>query len=135
MQETQIQSLCQEDSPGEGNGNPRQYSRLGNPMDRGAWRATVLEAAKSQRRPERQQCSRDLCRERRALCLDRDAEGRGDLPCGKLLGNDGRGQGNLWGRRPNGSSVSKMMVRLRAARFSRRSHDFEDILGRELAHW
>ena len=28
-------------SPGEGNGNPRQYSFLGNPMDRGAWRATV----------------------------------------------------------------------------------------------
>ena len=27
-------------SPGEGNGNP-QYSCPGNPMDRGAWRATV----------------------------------------------------------------------------------------------
>ena len=27
--------------PGEGNGNPLQYSCLGNPMDRGAWRATV----------------------------------------------------------------------------------------------
>ena len=26
---------------GEGNGNPLQYSWLGNPMDRGAWRATV----------------------------------------------------------------------------------------------
>ena len=26
--------------PGEGNGNPLQYSRLGNPMDRRAWRAT-----------------------------------------------------------------------------------------------
>ena len=24
-------------SPGEGNGNPLQYSCLGNPMDRGAW--------------------------------------------------------------------------------------------------
>ena len=30
-----------ERSPGEGNGNPFQYSCLGNPMDRGAWRATV----------------------------------------------------------------------------------------------
>ena len=29
-------------SPGEGNGNPLQYSCLENPMDRGAWRATVL---------------------------------------------------------------------------------------------
>ena len=28
-------------SPGEGNGNPLQYSCLGNLMDRGAWRATV----------------------------------------------------------------------------------------------
>ena len=28
-------------SPGVGNGNPLQYSCLGNPMDRGAWRATV----------------------------------------------------------------------------------------------
>ena len=75
MQETQIQSLGQEDplekilykkhaggsdgkesacnagdsglvpglgrSPGEGNGNLLQYSCLGNPMDREAWRATV----------------------------------------------------------------------------------------------
>jgi len=28
-------------SPGEGNGNPIHYSCLGNPTDRGAWRATV----------------------------------------------------------------------------------------------
>ena len=28
-----------ERSPGEGNGYPRQYSGLENPMDRGAWRA------------------------------------------------------------------------------------------------
>ena len=28
-------------SPGEGNGNPLQYSCLGNPMDGGAWQATV----------------------------------------------------------------------------------------------
>ena len=30
-----------ERSPGEGNGNPFQYSCLGNPVDRGAWQATV----------------------------------------------------------------------------------------------
>ena len=35
-------------SPGEGNGNPLQYPCLGNPMDRGAWGATVCGAAKSQ---------------------------------------------------------------------------------------
>ena len=34
-------------SPGEGNGNPLQYSCLGNPMDRGAWRATVRGFSKN----------------------------------------------------------------------------------------
>ena len=33
-------------SPGEGNGNPLQYSCLGNPMERGGWQATVCGAAK-----------------------------------------------------------------------------------------
>ena len=32
--------------PGEGNGNPLQYACLGNPMDRGAWQATVHGEAK-----------------------------------------------------------------------------------------
>ena len=32
-----------ETSPGGGNGNPLQYSRLGNPMNRGVWWATVRE--------------------------------------------------------------------------------------------
>ena len=31
----------------EGNGNPLQYSCLENPMDRGAWRATVHRVAES----------------------------------------------------------------------------------------
>ena len=35
-------------SPGEGKGNPLQYSCLENPMDRGAWWATVHGVAKSQ---------------------------------------------------------------------------------------
>ena len=34
--------------PGEGNGNPLQYSCLENPMDRGAWWATVHGVSKSQ---------------------------------------------------------------------------------------
>ena len=37
-------------SSGEGNGNPLQYSCLENPMDRGAWRATVHGVAKSRTR-------------------------------------------------------------------------------------
>ena len=34
-------------APGEGNGNPLQYSCLENPMDRGAWRATVHRVTES----------------------------------------------------------------------------------------
>ena len=34
-------------SPGEGNGNPLQFSFLGNSMDRGAWWATVCGIPKS----------------------------------------------------------------------------------------
>ena len=34
-------------SPEEGHDNPRQYSCLENPMDRGAWRATVHGVAQS----------------------------------------------------------------------------------------
>ena len=33
-------------SPGEGNGNPLQYSCLENPMDRGAWQTTVNGVAR-----------------------------------------------------------------------------------------
>ena len=37
-------------SPGEGNGNPLQYSCLENPMDGEAWEATVHGVAKSWKR-------------------------------------------------------------------------------------
>ena len=47
MQETWVPSLGQEDSGG-GHGNPLQYSSLENPIERGAWRATVYGATKSQ---------------------------------------------------------------------------------------
>ena len=35
-------------SPGEGNGNPLQYSWLENPTDREGWKATVYGVTKSQ---------------------------------------------------------------------------------------
>ena len=37
-------------SPGEGNGNPLQYSCLESPMDGGTWQATVHRVTKSQTR-------------------------------------------------------------------------------------
>ena len=43
--ETQVQYLIQE-APREGNGNPLQYSYLGNPMDREDWQATVHRVAR-----------------------------------------------------------------------------------------
>ena len=42
-----------EDSPGERNGYPLQYSCLGNPMDRGAWRGTVHGVTKKSDTTER----------------------------------------------------------------------------------
>ena len=42
MQETWVRKI-----PGEANGNPLQYSCLGNSTDREAWRATVHGVAKS----------------------------------------------------------------------------------------
>ena len=47
MQETHVRSLGKEDFPGGGHGHPLQYSCLENPMDRGAWQATVHGVAKS----------------------------------------------------------------------------------------
>ena len=50
MQETQVRSLGLENPPGEGKGNPLQYSCLVNPMVRGAGCATVYGVAKGQTR-------------------------------------------------------------------------------------
>ena len=50
MRETWVRSLGWKDSPGEGNGNPLQYSCLENPMDGGAWWAIVHWVAKSRTR-------------------------------------------------------------------------------------
>ena len=45
-QEMRVQSLAWKDSPGEGSGNPPQYSCLGNPMDGAAWWSPVHGVAK-----------------------------------------------------------------------------------------
>ena len=56
--------------PGEGNGNPFQYSFLGNPMDRGAWWATVNRIKRVRDFPRGQWLS---------LCVS-TAEGPGSIP-------------------------------------------------------
>ena len=63
-------------SPGEGNGNPLQYSCLRNPMDRGSWRATVLEDAR---------VGRDLVTKTPAPGLSSDLSGE----CGSRRGGAG----------------------------------------------
>ena len=50
MQETQVRVSGSGRSPGEGNSYPLQYSCLENPMDRGAWWATVHGVAESRTR-------------------------------------------------------------------------------------
>ena len=46
-------------SLGEGNGSPFQYSCLGNPMDRGAWQATVHGVVKESDLTKQQQARTD----------------------------------------------------------------------------
>ena len=48
-------------TPGEKNGNPLQYSCLGNLMDRGACQATVHGVAKSQTQPSKQTTTTTIC--------------------------------------------------------------------------
>ena len=60
-------------SPGEGNGNPLQYSFLGNAMDRGAWLATVHKVTESWTRLERLSRKHIFCQLRLTtlyLCRD-----------------------------------------------------------------
>ena len=70
-----------ERSPGVGNGNPLQSSCLENPMDRGAWGATVHGVTKSQTRLSAHKHATLMLRERIHLCLHLQREKRtgGDL--------------------------------------------------------
>ena len=56
-------------SPGGGNGNPVQYSWLGNPMDRGAWWATVYGVAKSWPRPSPCVCAHVRMHTHTSICV------------------------------------------------------------------
>ena len=57
-------------SPGEGHGNPLQYSCLENPMDRGAWGTTVHGVTKSQTRLK--QLSMHTCDQHRYQSIFRE---------------------------------------------------------------
>ena len=48
-------------SPGGGNGNPLQYSFLGNPMDRGAWQGTVHGVTQESDRTEQLSTHASVC--------------------------------------------------------------------------
>ena len=71
------ESLCQaEDAnsiprlgrfPGEGNGSPLQYFCLGNPIDRGAWQATVHGVTKESDTVATKQCTTRRTHQHRSL--------------------------------------------------------------------
>ena len=86
-------------APGERNGNPLQYSCLGNPMDRGAWWATVCVATKENmteqlttRFPHRG------CEYLPALCQLHDGRGRIQTPPGCVHKESGDWCFNLVGK-------------------------------------
>ena len=80
-------------SPGEGNGNPLQCSCLGNPMDRGAWWATVNGVAKESESDLVTKCTRSkilqtLCSYVTRCRVDRLSEDvTGDSPGGPVVEN------------------------------------------------
>ena len=43
-----VGKILEKEFPGKGNGTPLQYSCLENPMERGAWQATIHEVTKNQ---------------------------------------------------------------------------------------
>ena len=61
MQETRVQSLGQEDPLEKGMATPLQHSCLENPMDRGAWWATVNGVAKSRTRLSNKDFHTSVC--------------------------------------------------------------------------
>ena len=60
MQEMWVPISGSGSSPRKENGNPLQYSYLGNPTDRGAWRATVRWVAKNRIRLSNRTCTQHL---------------------------------------------------------------------------
>ena len=73
-------------SPGEGNGNPIQYSCLENPMDSGAWWATVHGVEKSQTRlSDKKKKEKGKSGRVYTPRLDRGVQERKTTRCGGLM--------------------------------------------------
>ena len=83
-------------SPGEGNGNPLQYSCLGNPMDRGFWWATVHGVTKSQARLSNGTTTDPLANRAISLTFQRNRKKKGQslsVPFPAELQKDSPGNG------------------------------------------
>ena len=81
-------------APGEGNGYPLQYSWLENPMDRGAWKATVHRVIKSQTWLERLAATMKVSQSCLTLCSPMDYTVHGILQ-NTRVGSLSLLQGNL----------------------------------------
>ena len=87
-------SLGGEDSPGGGNGHPLQYSCLENPMDRGAWWATVHRVRKESGTTEYVIL---YCSSRVIPYAKEREEGREERERGKEGGREGKKEGRKEG--------------------------------------
>ena len=80
-------------SPGEGNCNPLQYSCLENPLDRGAWRATVLGIPESRTGLKRLSTYTWYLQDN-SFPADTKVHGSSSLLC--KMGDNGTNFGGLW---------------------------------------
>ncbi|XP_060251153.1 collagen alpha-1(I) chain-like isoform X1 [Ovis aries] len=85
---TRLKRLSMQAYIGEGNGNPLQYSCLGNPRDRGAWWSAVYEVAQSPTRLKR--LSSSSSRESGEEAAERAAGARGQHGAGAAAAPAGR---------------------------------------------
>ena len=77
-------------SPGEGHGNPLQYSCPGNPIDRGAWWATVHVVTKELDLTERLSTTTNSMHHARAVGWVGDGYMTGEGPEGAHIGLESR---------------------------------------------
>ena len=100
-------------TPGGGHGNPLPYSCLENPMDRGAWQATVHRVAQSQTRLKRLSTHICQCRRRGLGPWLRNIPWRRKWqPTPVFMPGESHGQRSLAGYGPGGCKESDMTEQL-----------------------